>query len=138
MAIKEPESMDELVYFSNRSIGEGKASAWVYRGTCPSCKKGIMGKPKDPKTGKAKIRAKEYECPECHNIIEKQEYEDTLTVQVKYTCPKCSYEGEAEAPFKWKGTSLVDDAGKKKAVKAIKISCDKCKEVFLLTKKMKS
>ena len=130
MAIKEPESMDELVYFSNRSIGDGKASAWVYRGTCPKCNKGIMGKPK--------IRSKEYECPDCGNIIEKQEYEDTLTVQVKYVCPACKHEGEAEAPFKWKGTSLVNDAGKKKAVKAIKIPCDKCKEVFLLTKKMKS
>ena len=64
--MKRPESMDELVYFTRRDIGEGEATVWVFRGLCPKCGKGVMGKPVGPK-GKIKVRAKEYVCPECGN-----------------------------------------------------------------------
>ena len=60
MALREPVSMDECVYFTNRNIGKGKIRAWVFRENCPKCNKGLMGKPRDSKTGKAKIRTEEY------------------------------------------------------------------------------
>ena len=59
MAVREPESMEELCYMTQRSVGNGNVRAWVYRGDCPECGKAKMGKPIDEKTGRAKIRAKE-------------------------------------------------------------------------------
>ena len=94
--VTEPSSMDELVYFTNRKVGDGNVMAWVYRNECPKCGKAKMGKPKDEKTGKPKIRAKEYVCPECSNTVEKEEYEETLMCEIKYTCPKCKHQGEIE------------------------------------------
>jgi predicted RNA-binding Zn-ribbon protein involved in translation (DUF1610 family) len=127
MAIREPESMTELVYFSNRTLeGGGLAKVWVYRQDCSKCKKAKMGKPVEK--GKVRIRAKEYVCPSCGNVIEKEEYESGLTAQATYTCPKCKKSGEAELPFKWKN---VD------GVKCLKIECAGCKNRILITKKMK-
>ena len=39
MALKEPSSMDECIYFTNRTLvgGKGKIRAWVYRKFCPKC-----------------------------------------------------------------------------------------------------
>ncbi len=136
--VKEPESMDELVYFTKRAVGEGKVKAWVYKEMCPKCGKGLMGKPVDEKTGKVKIRAKEYVCPECGHTVEKEEYEATLTCEIKYTCPKCKFEGEIEVPFKWKNTKIFNEETQKDvAVKAIKFNCEKCNETIAITKKMK-
>ncbi|MGM5484910.1 MAG: hypothetical protein ACQEP1_03485 [Nanobdellota archaeon] len=126
--MKEPESMDELVYFTNRFIGEGFAKAWVYRKECPECGKALMGKPVDPKTGDVKIRAKEYKCPECGYTVEKKEYEESLDCDIKYKCPFCNHEGEKTVPYKRKTY---------KGVKAIVFNCDECNEKIALTKKMK-
>ena len=66
MTLREPESMDECAYFTNRILdNEGSARVWVLKEECQKCKKGLMGKPINPKTKKRKIRAKEYVCPEC-------------------------------------------------------------------------
>ena len=89
MPLKEPESMDELVYFTRRIIGEGSVQAWVCKGTCPTCKKAAMHKPRDEKTGKVKIRSKEYVCPHCNHVEDKEAFEETLTCSIKYICPKC-------------------------------------------------
>ena len=71
--LKEPESMDECLYFTNRTIGElGKAKAWVYKKMCPKCGETKMGKPVEK--GKVRIRAKEYVCSECGHIEEKKEH----------------------------------------------------------------
>ena len=127
MALQQPESMDECIYFTRRSLLEkGKVMAWVLRQPCPKCKKGMMGKPVDD--GHIKIRAKEYVCPSCKYTVEKEEYEDTLSCDIIYTCPKCQFQGETTAPFKrktWQG------------VKAIVFECGKCKEKLGVTKKMK-
>lgn len=124
-----PDSMDDLVYFTRRSLGEGgRITVWVYRQECQKCRKGVMGKPKDKKTGGIKIRAAEYVCPECGYTAEKQEYEDTLNAEAIYTCPKCGYEGEATIPFKRK---------KIKGVEALKFQCERCHEAMIVTKKMK-
>jgi len=138
MSLREPVSMDECVYFTNRSVGKGKIRAWVFRENCPKCGKGLMGKPKDPKTGRAKIRTEEYECPECKYNVSQQEYEDTLAMNIQYTCPKCSYVGEIAVPFKRKKVQRIDEeTGKKETVEAVRILCEKCNEKIDVTKKMK-
>lgn len=127
-----PDSMDDLVYFTKRILGdkdEGKISVWVYRQKCPKCKKSLMGKPKDPKTGRAQIRAKEYQCPDCKYTVGKEEYEDTLEAEAAYTCPKCGNKGEGAVPFKRKKIQGVD---------ALKFECSKCKTPIIVTKKMKA
>ena len=127
--IKEPENMDGLIYFTQRQLGtKGTARAWVYKGMCEKCNKGIMSKPKDPKTGKVKIRAKEYTCPECGFTIEKKAYEETLNCEIKYTCPECGNEGEAEVLFKRRKLDGVD---------SVVFQCGKCNAKLGITKKMK-
>jgi len=136
--VKEPSSMDDVVYFSRRKINGQLLKAWVYRGACPKCKKGIMGKLRDPKTGKVKMRAKEYQCPDCHFIIEKEAYESSLTCEIAYTCPHCEKEGEGTAPFVWKKVGVLnEETGKRKSVAMIRFTCPSCQKGIDVTKKMK-
>lgn len=136
--VTEPESMDDLIYFTKRTIGKGKATAWVYKGDCRKCGKTKMSKPTDEKTGKVKIRSKEYICSACGNTEEKVAHEETLTAEIKYTCPKCSHEGDAEIPYKRKNVKIWDEEAKKdKAAKALVLNCEKCNENIYVTKKMK-
>ena len=96
-----PDSVDECLYFSRRSLGEtGQAVAWVKKIDCPECGKAKMGKPVEG--GKVKIRAKEYVCPECGHTEEKKEYEEKCEMEIIYTCPHCGHEGEATTPYKKK------------------------------------
>lgn len=128
MALKRPESMEECVYFTRRSVDSGKVMAWVFREKCPECKKALMGKPRDEKTGDVKIRAKEYVCPECGYRVDKKEYEEGLLCNIAYTCPKCKHEGETQVPFKRRTF---------KGVPAIVFECESCNEKIGITKKMK-
>lgn len=128
MAFKEPESMDECFYFTNRTFdNSGYAIAWIYKPDCPKCKKAKMGKP-IKKNGKVDKKALIYECPACKHQVNIEEYEPTLNVQIKYKCPECGNEGETTAPFKRK---------KFKGVDAYVFQCTKCKLDIPLTKKMK-
>ena len=111
-----------------RTIGAGKAVTWVFRENCPKCEKAKMGKPVDEKTGHAKIRAKEFVCPECGYTEEKEEYESKLVANIKYTCPKCKKDGEIQIPYKRKKVDGVD---------ALVFNCKACNEKILITKKMK-
>jgi predicted RNA-binding Zn-ribbon protein involved in translation (DUF1610 family) len=125
IALKQPESMEECIYFSNRTMGEGKARAWVFRKECPKCK-ATMGKP--VVKGKVKIRADHYICPKCEFTESKEEHEDSLEMNIVYTCPECKHEGEATTQYKlktWKG------------VKAYVFECGGCGEKIGITKKMK-
>jgi predicted RNA-binding Zn-ribbon protein involved in translation (DUF1610 family) len=128
MTLKQPESMDELIYFTRRTLEpKGRLNAWAFKKMCPKCKKALMGKPVEK--GKVRIRALEYECPACKYVEEKLLHEDSLTVCVEYTCPSCSFVGEAEIPYKrktWQG------------VKAFIFECGKCKTQIGVTKKMKA
>ena len=127
--VTEPEDMDELVYFTRRDLGDkGRAMAWVYRKECPECGKAKMGKPKDPKTGRAKIRAKEYVCPECGHTVDKKDYEETLECEIKYTCQYCGHKGETTVPFKRKTFE---------GVPAVVFECSSCGKKMGITKKMK-
>lgn len=134
-----PESMDELCYMTRRNFeGKGKVIAWVERGTCPKCNKGLMSKPKDPKTGKFKIRSTEYVCNECGFETPKTEFEETLMAKVIYTCAKCDYEGEIETPFKRKKVGIWDEEKQKKVpTECFTFACQKCGEKIHVTKKMK-
>lgn len=126
--MKEPESMDELIYFTNRTLegGKGRIRAWVYRKMCPKCGKAKMGKPIEK--GEVKIRAKEYKCPQCGYTEEKTMHEESLTLEAKYTCPECGKEGESTTLYKRK--SFI-------GVQAYIIECCNCKTKIPLTKKMK-
>ncbi|MCD4666928.1 hypothetical protein K8R47_03930 [archaeon] len=139
MSLKEPKSMSECIYFTNRFLdNDGYIRAWVSKEMCEKCGKGLMGKPKDKKTGKVKIRAKKYHCPECNNIEEQKEYEEKLTVSIKYKCPHCGFESETQVPFKRKRIQILnEETQKKKAAESIRFQCEKCKENIDITKKMK-
>ena len=67
MELREPEDMNELVYFTRRKTPEGSVRAWAFRELCPKCKKELMTKPIDSKTKRPKIRAKEYVCGSCNH-----------------------------------------------------------------------
>jgi len=139
LMVKEPTNVTDVIYFTRRKIDEkGFAMAWVYKQPCPKCKKADMGKPKDPKTGKVKIRAKEYICPACSYTAEKVAYEETLTCEVKYTCPHCGKNGEDAVPFKRKRVQRKDpETGKKKALDVIRVVCGSCEGNVDISKKMK-
>jgi hypothetical protein len=128
MALTLPTSMDDLLYFTNRATPELKAKAWAYKKLCPKCKKGKMGKPLDEKTGRPKIRSTEYICPNCAYAEEKKAHEDTLTLEVLYTCTACNKPGEGSMPFKRK-TYM--------GVKAFVLDCQHCGAKIAITKKMK-
>lgn len=125
--VTEPQSMKDLVYFTNRTIDNGKIKAWVYKKECPKCHKVKMGKPVEK--GKVKIRAPEYVCPECGYKEDKKEHEDTLTVEIKYICPYCGNEGEATTEYKRKSFE---------GVQAHVFECRKCGKKIGITKKLKA
>ena len=133
MAFRKPESMDECVYFTQRSLknekGEpsGEILAWVLKGDCLKCGKAKMGKPRDSK-GKVKMRAKEYACPNCNHTLDKQAHEDSLVAFAEYTCPSCGNKGEAQTPYLRKNIE---------GVKTLRFTCSKCSGNIDVTKKMK-
>lgn len=128
MALVRPKSMSELVYYTRRAIGKGKAEVWVFKGKC-KCGK-VMSKPT--------LRAKEYVC-DCGNSEPADAYEDKLTANVSYTCPKCGQSAEKQVPFQRKKVKLIDEeTGKQTTADALQFTCDKCNEKINVTKKMKS
>ncbi len=81
-----PQSMDDLLYFSNRKLPDGvRIIAWVEKISCPACGDALMGKPVDEKTGKVKIRAAEFVCPACGHTEPKAAHLKKLSMQVRYT-----------------------------------------------------
>jgi len=138
MALVEPKSMDECVYFTNRILDKGKIRCWVFREKCKQCNNSLMGKPKDPKTGKTQIRANKYKCPSCNYTIDEQTYEDSLTANIQYTCKYCSYNVEIQVPFKRKKVKVFDEEGLKgKMIESLRFQCQKCSKNIDITKKMK-
>ncbi|MFT4311988.1 MAG: hypothetical protein ACMXYF_02060 [Candidatus Woesearchaeota archaeon] len=107
MALNEPTSMEDLLYFTNRTLENGGwAKAWVYRPEAPSGK-GKLGKPKDPKTGKTKVRSTVY-VDDDGNEYPKSEIDPTLLLEIKYRSPFTGEEGETTVPFKRKKYKGVD------------------------------
>jgi len=129
MSLRMPESMDECIYFTRRTLeNNGRVTAWVYRKTCPECNKAKMGKPIDPKTKKPMIRSDTYECPECGYSEPKEEHEESLKVEIIYTCPYCGHSGETTTEYKRKNFG---------GVPAYVFICENCKKKIGITKKMK-
>ncbi len=103
MVFKFPDNIDECLYFTNRKLEDGtKILAFVTKKICPSCGKGKMGKPKDPKTGKIKIRSTEYICPSCGFSEGKKEHEESLSMEVQYTNPEGTELKTTYIPYKRK------------------------------------
>ncbi len=137
MALKEPASMDELIYFTRRSHPKGIVTAWARKQACPKCKKAMMGKPRGP-DGNVKIRAKEYTCPACEYTAEKVAYENTLTAEIIYACPHCGAKGEHSMPFQRKKAKIFDEEEQKQiTAEVLRFPCAKCKQNIDITKKMK-
>jgi len=137
VTVHEPTSAEDLVYFTKRIIDRGSVKAWVYRGDCPKCKKAKMGKPRG-KNGKVKIRAKEYICPVCEYTLPKEDHEKTLSVEIMYTCPYCTHEGECAVPYVRVRVSRFDEKKKKRvSMDAVRFQCQNCGENIDITKKMK-
>lgn len=119
--------MEECLYFTNRSIGNGNAIAWVYRKECPKCKKGRLGKP-IKKDGKPDKKADYYECPQCKCQEKNEEVESGLQLEVEYKCPYCGNEGQTATEYKRKVFE---------GVPAFVFVCEKCGKKIGLTKKLK-
>lgn len=130
MALVPPKSMDEVLYFTNRTLeNDGRVKAWTSKKVCPECGEAKMGKPINEKTGKPKIRATEYECPKCHYTEEKVAHEESLELSAQYKCPECGKDGESVAPYKRK-TYM--------GVPSYVVNCEHCNAKIALTKKMKA
>jgi predicted RNA-binding Zn-ribbon protein involved in translation (DUF1610 family) len=137
MSLKQPNSMDECLYFTRRELANnGSLFAWVYKKTCPQCKKVKMGKPVEK--GKVKIRADYYVCPGCGYQEQETPHEESCMLDIVYRCPKCSFEGETSIPYIRKKTQMFDEEKQKKvSVDAFPFNCGKCNEKILVTKKLK-
>ena len=130
MALTEPESMSECLYFTRRTLDDvsgGHVVAWVKKAKCPKCGKGLMGKPIEK--GHVRIRSEDYECPVCKYIVSKEEYEPTLQIEIQFTCPKCRKSGETTTQYKRKSFQ---------GVQSYVFDCTFCGEKIPLTKKMKT
>lgn len=115
------------MYFTNRSIGTGRARAWVFKKECPKCKKDVMGKPLN-KGGKVDKKADHYVCYSCGYKESNAEFENSLVLNVEYKCPHCSFEGETTSEYKKKTFE---------GIPSYVFECQKCKKKIGLTKKMK-
>ncbi|MBW2976988.1 hypothetical protein KY347_06090 [Candidatus Woesearchaeota archaeon] len=125
--LKKPESMEECVYFTSRSIGDGFATAWVYRKNCPKCKKPTLGKP-IKKNGKVDKKADYYECKTCKYQESNEDIEKDLKLEVQYKCPYCGNEGETTTAYK---RAVFE------GVPSYVFACGKCGKKIGLTKKLK-
>ncbi|MEK6868761.1 MAG: hypothetical protein AABX74_00900, partial [Nanoarchaeota archaeon] len=101
MSLKRPGSMEECLYFTNRSIGEGFATSWAYRPDCPKCKKPTIGKP-IKKNGKVDKKADYFECQVCKHQMSNDEADSLAKLEVQYKCPHCGNEGETTTEYKRK------------------------------------
>ncbi|MDO8480405.1 MAG: hypothetical protein Q7S65_01165 [Nanoarchaeota archaeon] len=124
--MKIPESMDECIYFTNRTLPKGKVSAWARRKECPKCHKAKMGKP--VVKGKVKSRAEIYVCPHCSFTEDKVLHEESLMLEAMYTCPLCGKQGESSAPYVRK---------KFQGILSYVVDCQHCAGKIPLTKRLK-
>mgnify|MGYP001587088250 CR=1 FL=1 len=126
MVIK-PTSVEECLYFTNRTIDSGRTIAWVFRKECPKCKKGFMSKPQK-KGSKIDKKATYYICNSCGYQESNEQLENNLIINIEYKCPYCGDEGETTSEYKRKNFY---------GVKAYVFECQKCHKKIGLTKKMK-
>ena len=125
--LPQPESMDDLMYFTRRTVFDGRVVAWVFKPECPACGEAQMRKPRN-KDGKPKTRSKTYVCPACEHEEKKSDVKANATVNVHYICPHCEHEGDATTDYK-RRTYM----GKKSFV----FQCAECWQEIPITKRVK-
>jgi len=128
MTLKKPSSMEECIYFTNRTIGFGRTMAWVFRKQCPKCSKGIMGKPQK-KGGKVDKKSNHYVCYSCGYQETNEQLESNLILNVEYKCPYCGNEGQTTTEYKRKSFE---------GVPSYIFECQKCHKKIGLPKKLKA
>ena len=127
MTIEKPNSVEECLYFTNRTIGSGRAIAWVFRKECPKCHKGRMGKP-FKKGNKIDKKADYYVCYACGYKESNEQFENNLVLNVEYKCPDCGNESITTTEYKRKSFE---------GVPSYVFECEKCNKKIGLTKKLK-
>ncbi|MEK6942827.1 MAG: hypothetical protein AABX00_02080 [Nanoarchaeota archaeon] len=127
MELKMPSSVEDCVYFTNRTIGSGRAIAWAFRKECPKCKKGAVGKPMK-KNGKIDKKAEICKCNSCGYEEPTEQAESGLVLNVDYKCPHCGNEGQTTTEYKRKTFE---------GVPSYIFECTKCKKKIGITKKLK-
>ncbi len=125
--LKKPNSIEECIYFTNRTIDSGRAMAWVCRKQCPKCKKDVLKKP-STKSGKPDKKSPIYVCKSCRYEEKNEDVENDLMINVEYKCPYCGNEGETTSEYKRKSFE---------GVPSYVFECEKCKKKIGLTKKLK-
>ena len=86
-----------------------------------------MGKPLK-KGGKIDKKADYYVCYSCGYQEGKEQFENSLMVNVEYKCPDCSFEGETTSEYKRKTFE---------GVPSYVFECQKCHKKIGLAKKLK-
>lgn len=127
MELEKPNSVEECIYFTNRIIGDGRATAWVFRKECPKCKKDELRKP-STKSGKPDKKSPIFVCKSCRYEEKNEDVEKDLIINVEYKCPHCGNESETTAEYKRKSFE---------GVQSYVFECGKCSKKIGLTKKLK-
>lgn len=125
--LKKPESMEECIYFTNRTFDTGRAMAWVYKKKCTKCNDGVMIKPLK-KNGKPDKKSLIFVCDKCNIEESNEDVEKDLKLEVDFRCPHCQFEGQTTTEYIRKSFQ---------GVKSFIFTCEKCHEKIPLTKKMK-
>ena len=86
-----------------------------------------MGKPLK-KGGKIDKKADNYVCYSCGYQEGKEQFENSLVINVEYKCPDCSFEGETTSEYKRKTFE---------GVPSYVFECQKCHKKIGVTKKLK-
>ena len=101
MELKKPTSMEDCIYFTNRTIDSGRAMAWVFRKECPKCKNDVLKKP-STKSGKPDKKSPIYGCKSCRYEEKNEDTEKDLVLNIEYKCPHCGNEGETTTDYRRK------------------------------------
>ena len=128
MDLKKPTSMEECVYFTNRTIDSGRATAWIFRKDCSKCKKDVLRKPLS-KSGKPDKKSPIYVCQSCRYEEKNEDVESSLVINVDYKCPHCGNEGETTSKYERKNFE---------GVPSYIFECQKCGKKIGITKKLKA
>ena len=76
--------------------------------------------------------------PEIRQRVEKKAYEESLTANAEYNCPRCGSSGESQIPFKRKKIKMFNEELQKEiSADALQFQCQKCSKKINVTKKMK-
>ncbi len=125
--LKKPESMDECVYFTRRTIESGRLTAWAFRKQCSKCNAGLMGKP-IKKNGKPDKKSPIYTCYSCGHQESNESIESSLVLSIEYTCPFCNQSGETTTEYVRKMYQ---------GIPSFVFTCQNCGKNIGITKKMK-